>query len=86
MPLHFSRTEENNRTRIKEEEIESTTGIQPLVIEADDEEEEEDEDRDVASWRDSGIGTSLDEGDRDRRGVQRRRALFSGGNDRGPAL
>ena len=80
MPLHFSsrgdalKHEEEDRQRIKEEEeIERTTGIHPLVAEADDEDEEDN----VAAWRDSGIGTSLEEGDR--RGVQkRRRALFGG--------
>ncbi|MCJ1253250.1 hypothetical protein MMC24_001061 [Lignoscripta atroalba] len=88
MPLHFSsrhdglKTEEEDRAHIKEEEeIERTTGIQPLVGEADDEDEEEDE-RDGVSFRDSGIGTSLEEGDR-RAGQRRRKALFSGRTGRG---
>lgn len=81
MPLHFSsrsdalRREEEEKAYIKQEEggIDGATGIQPLVAEADDEDEEEN----VSAWRDSGIGTSLEEGDR--RGVQRRRkALFGG--------
>ena len=82
MPLHFSsrrealKREEEERIKIKEEEeIERTTGIQPLVAEADDEDEEA---GDPLGWRDSGIGTSLEEGDR--RGVQRRkRNMFGGG-------
>ena len=61
----------------KEEEIESTTGIQPLLAEADD--EDEDEDRDIP-WRDSGIGTSLDEGER--QNLQRRKKAFFGGRTR----
>ncbi|MCJ1389146.1 hypothetical protein MMC18_002000 [Xylographa bjoerkii] len=84
MPLHFSsRTEamqmEEEDPRVKKEEvdeIERTTEIQPLVAEADDEDEEDD--AEAFSFRDSGIGTSLEEGDR--RGVQRRRkGLFGGG-------
>ena len=85
MPLHFStrsdapKHEDEDNARIKEEEdIEMTTGIQPLVAEADDEDEEES----LGNWRDSGIGTSIDEGRRS--GVQkRRRALFGGGGGRG---
>ena len=87
MPLHFSgRGEVRNRdeddARVKQEEvdeIERTTGTQPLVAEADDEDEEDD--GEVLSFRDSGIGTSLDEGDR--RGVQRRRKGLFGGGGRG---
>ncbi|MCJ1385094.1 hypothetical protein MMC17_008212 [Xylographa soralifera] len=87
MPLHFSgRTEARKREeddpRVKKEEvdeIERTTGIQPLVAEADDEDEEDD--AEVFSFRDSGIGTGLDEGNR--RGVQRRRKGLFGGEGRG---
>ena len=80
MPLHFSsrneaiKREGEGMARVKEEEIVRTTGIQPLVAEADD--EEDDEDRDLLSWRDSGIGTSLEEGDGRR--VQKRRPLVGG--------
>ena len=70
-PLHFPgriESTKNDEIRIKteEEEIERTTGIQPLTAEADDEDEFDDR-----RWRDSGVGTSLEEGDR--RGVQRRK-------------
>ena len=80
MPLHFSsrneaiKREGEGMAGVKEEEIARTTGIQPLVAEADD--EEDDEDRDLLSWRDSGIGTSLEEGDGRR--AQRRRPLVGG--------
>ena len=87
MPLHFSsraeaKKREEDDPRVKKEEvdeIERTTGIQPLVAEADDEDEEDD--AEVFSFRDSGIGTSLDEGDR--RGVQRRRKGLFGAGGRG---
>ena len=82
MPLHFSnrreafKYEEEERVKLEEEEeIERTTRIQPLVAEADDEDEDED---DPMGWRDSGLGTSLEEGDR--RGVQRRRKNLFGGS------
>ena len=50
----------------------------PAVGEALDEDEDEDG-GEGAGWRDSGMGTSLDDGER---GVvqRRRRALFGGGN------
>lgn len=47
--------------------LEETTGIQPLAAEADDEDEGY---AGSSTWRDSGIGTGIEE---DRRGVPRRR-------------
>lgn len=83
-PLHFTGRNEpmkKEEARVKEEEEEliRSAAIDPLHNEADD--EEDDEERDTTGWRDSGIGTSLEEGDR-RESVQRRRkALFSGRNE-----
>ena len=85
-PLIFLKREgrERDQTRIKqeqeEEDIERTTNIEPLTGEADDEDEEGDDDADFpANWRDSGLGTSFDEGERRRAVQRRRRALFGGG-------
>ncbi|KAA6410430.1 MAG: tubulin-tyrosine ligase [Lasallia pustulata] len=83
MPLrytgrHDAAKREEEEARVKEEEIERTTGIQPLMAEADD---EDDEDFGGTLGRDSGLGTSLDEGDR--RGVERRRKALFGGGGRG---
>lgn len=84
MPLHYSRRkeaaikkeEEKENVKREEEEAERPTGIPPLNAEADDE-QDEDEDVDLAGWRDSGIGTGLDDGGR--MGIERRRrALFGG--------
>ena len=93
MPLHFTRREhegvksegikheaikagikhEGIEAGIKHErDIEETGGHQPFVAEADDEEEME-----TTAWRDSGIGTSLD--DADRNSVFRRK--FYGGKE-----
>ncbi|KAL8886492.1 MAG: hypothetical protein Q9215_005810 [Flavoplaca cf. flavocitrina] len=51
----------------KEDEVIQSTGLQPLTPEADD----EDEEIETSGFRDSGIGTSLDESQRAR--VQRRK-------------
>lgn len=85
-PLHFAgRNEpmkkEEAAARVKKEEQEEVLGsaaIDPLHNEADD--EEDDEERDTTGWRDSGIGTSLEEGDRRESVQRRRRALFGGHN------
>lgn len=77
VPLHFTRAADSGikregssrreeRAAKLKQELESqapkTGGIQPFAaIEADD---EDDMDAGGASWRDSGIGTSLDDGDR----------------------
>ena len=83
MPLHYSarinraKKEEDDEKRIKleeEEEIQRTTGLQPLTAEADDEDDEGE--MEGPGWRDSGLGTSLEEGER--RGVQRRRKGLEG--------
>lgn len=83
MPLrytgrHDAAKREDEEARVKEEEIERTTRIQPLIAEADD---EDDDDFGETLGRDSGLGTSLEEGDR--RGVQRRRKALFGGGGRG---
>lgn len=83
MPLrytgrHETVKREDEDAKVKEEEIERTTGIQPLIAEADD---EDDEDFGERLGRDSGLGTSLEEGDG--RGVQRRRKALFGGVGRG---
>lgn len=72
VPLHFTRADSGvkregarreERAKLDQEQDPQApnTGIQPIAaIEADDE-----DDMDAgASWRDSGIGTSLDDGDR----------------------
>ncbi|MCJ1473821.1 hypothetical protein MMC13_002473 [Lambiella insularis] len=89
MPLHFSgrsdaAKHEDEAVKVKKEEpdaIERTTGLQPLAAEADD--EDEGDDAEAWSFRDSGIGTSLEEGDW-RSGPRRRRGA-SGGGGRGGA-
>ncbi|KAL8726707.1 MAG: hypothetical protein Q9166_006575 [cf. Caloplaca sp. 2 TL-2023] len=79
MPLRFTGREEGgprgSDERVKQEnEFIQSTGVQPLTAEADD----EDEDIETFGFRDSGIGTSLDEGQRAR--VQRRKknSVFAG--------
>lgn len=83
MPLHFSsrrgtlmkgEAEEEEKAKKEEEKVMASTNIQPLGAEADDEEDEED--RGIRSWRDSGIGTSLEETDRRTNIPRRRRSLF----------
>ncbi|KAL8914935.1 MAG: hypothetical protein Q9171_000562 [Xanthocarpia ochracea] len=78
LPLHFTGREETARResdkRVKQEdEVIQSAGIQPLTAEADEYEGIE-----TSGFRDSGIGTSLDEGQRAR--VQRRKksSLFAG--------
>lgn len=67
------------REETQEEEIERTTGIQPLAAEADD----EDEYLDRRTGRtDSGLGTSLEEDLGRKDGVQRRRRILFGGGIR----
>ena len=80
MPLHFTAHSDPTKTekeRIKreEEELTRTAPFDPLHNEADD---EDDEAQDTTGWRDSGIGTSLEEGERRDSVQRRRRALFSG--------
>ena len=79
LPLHFTgrkdgfKQEEDDAQRAEDRVVESSS-IQPLGTEADDEEDVEA----IMSWRDSGVGTSLEDTDR-RASVQRRRkALFGG--------
>ncbi|KAL8658238.1 MAG: hypothetical protein Q9226_001148 [Calogaya cf. arnoldii] len=72
VPLRFTGREEEVRRggdeRVKQEdEVIESAGLQPLMAEADD----EDEGIETSGFRDSGIGTSLDESQRAR--VQRRK-------------
>ena len=75
LPLHFEGRRDVKKEEdedVKTQELLQSTDIQPLAAEADD------EDEDMTGWRDSGIGTGLDEGSS--ASVQRRRkALFGGG-------
>ena len=71
-PLRFTGREQDvgrgSDERVKQEnEVIQSTGLQPLTPEADD----EDEEIETPGFRDSGIGTSLDESQRAR--VQRRK-------------
>ncbi len=65
MPLHFTgRRDVNKEEEIKREEDEviRSTGVQPLAAEADDEDDEDDDmSQETSSFRDSGIGTGLDD-------------------------
>ncbi len=82
LPLHFSgrsnstKHEDDAMENVKreEDEVMESTSIQPLGAEADD----EDDDEAVVSWRDSGVGTSLEDADRRRSVQKRRKALFGG--------
>lgn len=84
LPLHFSgrkdniKHEEDVAESMKREEdgLLDSTNIQPLGAEADD----EDDDEAIVSWRDSGVGTSLEDVDRRRSVQKRRKALFGGSN------
>ena len=82
-PLHFtgrgrlSKKEEEGIKR-EEEDVTRSAAIDPVNNEADD---EDDEGRETTGWRDSGIGTSLEEGDRRDAVQRRRRVLFSGSSE-----
>lgn len=83
MPLQFTgrpspiKKEEDEEVKREEDELVGSTGIQPLMAEADNEDDEDDEAAEATSgWRDSGLGTGLEE---DRiAGVQRRRKALMG--------
>ena len=67
----------------KEEEgelpLRRSSGNPPTTVGAEaDDEDEDDDDVESAAWRDSGIGTGLDDADRNMGVHQRRRALFGG--------
>lgn len=67
------REEEDPIKKEEEEDVLQTTSVQPLGAEADD----EDDDFGVASgFKDSGIGTSLDEAQRAQAQQRRRKPLF----------
>ena len=81
-PLHFSgrrrdiikkEEEEEKEEKGIEDEVLRSTEVQPLAAEADEEEEEEDDEfsQGTSGFRDSGIGTGLD--DERLASVQRRR-------------
>lgn len=82
-PLHFAgrkdvkREEEMKR---EEDEIMRSTGVQPLAAEADDEDEDDDMFDETSGFRDSGIGTGLD--DERLASVQRRRKALMNERDR----
>ncbi len=65
MPLHFTgRRDVKKEEEIKREEDEviRSTEVQPLAAEADDEDDEDDDmSQETSSFRDSGIGTGLDD-------------------------
>ena len=82
IPLHFSgRKDVKKEEEIKREEDEvlRSTQVQPLAAEADD--EEDDVSVETSGFRDSGIGTGLD--DERLASVQRRRKALMNGVDRG---
>lgn len=82
-PASSSIKDEEARS-IKKEEDEAQlkpSGISPAVEAEADDEDEDDEEMESAAWRDSGIGTGLDDADRNMGVHRRRRALF-GGNER----
>ena len=83
MPLQFTRrpavVKTEDRNMKEEEETVQLTGVQPLIAEADD--EDDDVTEGTSGWRDSGLGTGLDE---DRvTNVQRRRKALIGDRGRG---
>lgn len=77
MPLYFTGRGEGSSGRSEdvvkkeEEDVIQSTRVQPLIAEADD----EDEGTETTGFRDSGIGTSLEE-DRRAQVQKRRKALF----------
>jgi seipin len=78
-PLHFSsrglgKKEEDEEAKWDKDEVMRSTDIQPLTAEADDEADEMTEE--MSGWRDSGIGTGLDE--ERLASVQRRRKAMMG--------
>ncbi|KAL8865983.1 MAG: hypothetical protein Q9174_006572 [Haloplaca sp. 1 TL-2023] len=81
-PLHFSsgsRGDSDIQNLKQEDDLPTYSTIQPLGAEADD----EDDDDFVGGFKDSGIGTSVDESGRgERGGVQKRRSLGGFGDRR----
>ncbi len=83
MPLHFTgRKDVKKEEEIKREEDEvlRSAEIQPLAAEADDE-DDDDFSQETSGFRDSGIGTGLD--DERLASVQRRRKALMNGRDSG---
>lgn len=78
MPLHYTGRrdvkKEDEEVKREEEEVMRSTDIQPLAGEADD--EDDDIAEEMSGWRDSGIGTGLDE--ERMASVQRRRKALMG--------
>ena len=82
IPLHFTgRKDVKKEEDIKREEDEvlRSTAVQPLAAEADD--EDDDMSQETSGFRDSGIGTGLD--DERLASVQRRRRALMNGKDSG---
>ncbi|KAF6239055.1 hypothetical protein HO173_002927 [Letharia columbiana] len=82
IPLHFTgRKDVKKEEEIKREEDEvlRSTAVQPLAAEADD--EDDDMSQETSGFRDSGIGTGLD--DERLASVQRRRRALMNGKDSG---
>lgn len=83
MPLHFTgRSDFKREEEIKreEDEIMRSTEVQRLAAEADDEDDEDDDmSQETIGFRDSGIGTGLD--DERLASVQRRRKALMNGRD-----
>jgi len=68
---HFGSVKEEDEELIKQEEMEASINISPLIVEADDEADEVDGAKAGGTTTDSGIGTSFE---RSSRGIQRRRS------------
>lgn len=82
MPLHFTGRKDLKReeeVKKEEDEVMRSTEIQPLAAEADD--EDDDVLQETSGFRDSGIGTGLDE--ERLASVQRRRKALMNGRDSG---
>ena len=83
-PLHFTgRRKDIKKEEEMEDEVLKSTELQPLA-EADDEEDDDDDDeisQETSGFRDSGIGTGLD--DERLAGVQRRRKALMNKRDDG---
>jgi seipin len=60
MPLHYTPVKKEEDVRVKSEE-EQLLGVQPMIGEADDEDEEDFEETEGSRWRDSGIGTGVED-------------------------
>lgn len=83
IPLHFTRRKDvkkEEEIKREEDEVLRSTAVQPLAAEADD--EDDDMSQETSGFRDSGIGTGLD--DERLASVQRRRKALINGSGSGP--